>query len=359
MRARRMLAALAGVAALGAAGTTAANAQLGGVVQHMTCVAPDDAAGIDAMLARASSPLAGEGATFVSESLAAGLDPRALVAIAAHETMLETYGPSQAINNAFGLGPGIAFASERDAIARAARTLAELYLPEGRTTLETIGSKWAPIGAANDPAGLNRGWTRGVGTYFAALGGDPSLPVVASAQAAATTCDGSAPARPKGPADPEPAPEGPPVVVAWGGAAPARGPAPPDGFVFPLALPVGAPAAYDEPPPGACEADGFRCGVTVASAAGSHAVASAAGTLRAATAGEQEEGIAFWVETAGGDRLGYGPLAGYAPGVADGAVVVAGQPLGTSAGSLRIAWERGGARVDPFPILEATRPPAG
>ena len=99
--------------------------------------------------------------------------------------------------------------------------------------------------------------------------------------------------------------------------------------------------------------------MTVSSAAGSHAVASAAGTLRAATAAEQEEGIAFWVETAGGDRLGYGPLAGYAPGVADGAVVVAGQPLGTSAGSLRIAWERGGARVDPFPILEATRPPAG
>ena len=112
MRARRTLAALAGAAALVAAGASTAGAQqLEGVVQHMTCVAPHDAAGIDAMLARASSPLAGEGATFVSESLAAGIDPRALVAIAAHETMLETYVPSQAINNAFGLGPGIAFAS--------------------------------------------------------------------------------------------------------------------------------------------------------------------------------------------------------------------------------------------------------
>ncbi|HSJ73867.1 MAG TPA: hypothetical protein VK904_06085 [Miltoncostaeaceae bacterium] len=359
MRARRMLAALAGAAALGAAGAAAATAQqLEGVVQHMTCVAPDDAAGIDAMLARASSPLAGEGATFVSESLAAGIDPRALVAMAAHETMLETYGPSQAINNAFGLGPGIAFASERDAIARAARTLAELYLPEGRTTLETIGSKWAPIGAANDPAGLNRNWTRGVGTYYAALGGDPSLPVLASAQSAVRCAGASVPATPKAPAHPGPAPQGPPVVIAWGGAAPARGPAPPDGFVFPLALPVGAAASYEEPPPGACAADGFRCGVTVASAAGAHAVAAATGTLRAATAAEREEGIAFWVE-AGGDRLGYGPLAGYAPAIADGAAVAAGQPLGASAGSLRIAWERGGARLDPFPILEATRPPAG
>ena len=140
----------------------------------MTCVAPGDAAGLDAMLARAGSPLAGEGATFVYEGLAAGVNPRALVAIAAHETMLETYGPAQAIRNPFGLGPGMAFARERDAIAFAARTLAGNYLPEGRDTLATIGAKWAPLGAANDPGGLNASWTAGVGTYYAALGGDPA-----------------------------------------------------------------------------------------------------------------------------------------------------------------------------------------
>ena len=354
MRSRRLL------AALGAAVPAAAAAQYpAGVLQHMTCVAPDDAAGIDAMLARASSPLQGEGATFVTESRAAGIDPRALVAIAAHETMLETYGPSQAINNAFGLGPGWAFASERDAIARAARTLATLYLPEGRTTMGAIGAKWAPLGAANDPTGLNQNWTRGVGTYFAAMGGNPDVPILASAQEASPGCaGGQPPSLARAPAAPEPAGDGPPVVVAWGGAAPARGPSAPAGFVFPLALPVGAPAAYEEPAPGAC-ADGLRCGVTVASAAGAHAVASAAGTLSAAAPSEREGGIAFWVETAGGDRLGYGPLAAYAPGVVAGAAVAAGQPLGTSAGSLRIAWERGGAHLDPFPILEATRPPSG
>jgi hypothetical protein len=360
MRVPRLLAALAGAAVLGAAGASAAAAQeYRGVVQHMTCIAPHDAAGIDAMLARASSPLAGEGATFVSESLAAGIDPRALVAIAAHETMLETYGPSQEIRNAFGLGPGWAFASERDAIARAARVLAELYLPEGRTTLTSIGAKWAPVGASNDPAGLNRSWTRGVGAYFAAMGGDPGLPILASAQGAAPGCAGEARA-PAAPAEASAtAPSGPPVVTAWGGAAPARGPSPPEGFVFPLALSVGSPAAYVEPVPGACAPGGFRCGVAVVTAPAAPAVASAAGTLRAATALEREEGIAFWVETAAGDRLGYGPLAGYAPGVADGAAVTAGQPLGASAGTLRIAWERGGARLDPFPVLEATRPPAG
>ena len=361
MRARRLLAALAGAAALGAgaAAAPAASAQeLAGVVQHMTCVAPDDAPGIDAMLARASSPLAGEGGSFVSESLTAGIDPRALVAIAAHETMLETYGPSQEINNAFGLGPGWAFASERDAIARAARALAELYLPEGRTTLASIGSTWAPIGAANDPTGLNRNWTRGVGIYYAALGGDPGLPILAAAQEAAPGCAGAATALGDAPAAPTQAAEGPPVVTAWGGARPARGPSAPRGYVFPLALPAGGAAAYGAPAPGACEAGGFRCGVTIASAAGSAAVASAAGTLRGAAPAEAEEGIAFWVETAAGDRLGYGPLASYAAGVAEGAVVAAGQPLGASAGTLRVAWEREGARLDPHPLLEATRPPS-
>ncbi len=353
MRARRLLAALAGAAALGAAAPSASSAQeLEGVVQHMVCVAPQDAAGIDAMLARARSPLAGQGATFVSESLAAGIDPRALVAIAAHETMLETYIPSQAINNAFGLGPGWAFASERDAIVRAARTLAAYYLSEGLTTLGAIGAKWAPIGVANDPTGLNRNWTRGVGIYYAALGGDPDLPILADAQAASTCGAGSAPALAAPRADPAPTPAGPPVVVAWGGVPPASGPGAPEGFVFPLALPVGAPAAYGDElgRPGA---------VTIASAPGAHAVAAVAGTLRGATPAEREEGIAFWVETAAGDRLGYGPLAGYAPGVVESAPVAAGQPLGTGAGSLRVAWERDGRRLDPVPLLEATRPPTG
>lgn len=358
MRARSTLAALLGAAALagGAAVPAASGQELAGVLQHMVCVAPDDAAGIDAMLARAASPMAGEGATFVSASLEVGIDPRALVAIAAHETMLETYGPSQAINNAFGLGPGWAFASERDAIARAAQTLAELYLPEGRTTLATIGAKWAPIGAANDPTGLNGNWTRGVGTYYAALGGDPQRPILAPEQSG---CAGAAGAPAPAPAPPA-EPLGPPVVTAWGGVAPARGPAPPEGYVFPLALPAGAAADYAAPGPGACEAEGFlRCGVSIEAAAGSHVVASAAGTLRGATPAESEDGVAFWIETAGGDRLGYGPLAAYAAGIAEGAVVAAGQPLGTGAGALRVAWQRGRADLDPTPILEATRPPTG
>lgn len=372
MRLRLLSATLAG-AALAAALPATAPAQTG-VASAMTCVAQTDAAGIDAMLARAGSPLAGEGATFVSEGTAAGIDPRALVAIAAHETILETYVPSQSIHNPFGLGPGIAFASDADAIARAAQTLGSYYVPEGRTTLAAIGSKWAPLGVANDPAGLNENWTAGVGAYFAALGGDPDLPVTTGAQAAVPSCLG-APAL--APAVSRATPAGPPVVTAWGGAAPrttgpgAEGgsdpatgaPATIDGFVFPLALAPGAPAVYrdafGEPGPVQCGDARLQCAVTIASAPGEAAVAMAGGTLRGSTPAEAEGGIAFWIVTPAGDRLGYGPLATYSAGVGEGASVTPGQPLGASAGWVRVAWERAGARIDPFPLLAVTRPPDG
>jgi hypothetical protein len=375
MRPRHLLATLAGLAAMTAAATAgSADVGLVGVAQHMTCLAPTDAAGIDAMLARAGSPLAGEGEAFVAEGLAAGLDPRALVAIAAHETLLETYAPAQAIRNPFGLGPGWRFESERAAIAGAAGTLAAYYLPEGRVTLDAIGPKWAPIGAANDPTGLNASWTAGVGAYYAAMGGDPARPVLAGSQDPAPAC---APAAGPASAPTGPATSGGPVGAAWGGAvprtaggAPREGgdpgtglPATIDGFVFPLALPQLAPAAYrdafDEPGPAACESDtGRQCALTMGFAPGAHVVAAAAGTLRAADPGEREEGIAFWIETATGDRVGYGPLAAYAPGIGEGVPVAAGQPIGTGSGMLRVAWARDGVRINPYPLLEATRPPA-
>lgn len=343
-----------------------------GVGSAMSCVAPTDAAGIDAVLERAGSPLEGEGATFVAQGLASGIDPRALVAIAAHETLLQTYIPSQSIHNAFGLGPGWAFADDAAAIARAARTLGTYYVPEGRITIETIGAKWAPIGVANDPTSLNQHWAAGVGTYYAALGGDPGRPILTASQDAVPACLGAPSLSP--PAD-APTASGAAVVTAWGGARPRTSgssardgsdpgsgdPAVVPGFVFPLALPESSAALYRDAfsEPGATDCDGGRhqCAVTIASAPGEVAVAMAAGVLRGATAPEAEGGIAFWIETDAGDRLGYGPLASYSTGIEDGATVVAGRPLGRVAGWVRIAWERAGTRINPFPLLEATRPP--
>lgn len=321
----------------------------------LRCVAPTDAAGIDAILAEAGSPLAGEGATFVGVGQATGIDPRALVAIAAHETILETYGPAQAINNPFGLGPGWAFPTEADAIAKAGEVLASFYLAEGRETLGPIGAKWAPIGVANDPTNLNAHWQAGVATYYAALGGDPATTIRLADQPAAPTCGAVA------------ASTGQPVVWAWDGRpAAVTGPRMRDGadprnglpaeltdFVFPLAAPAGQPVGYSDPGPG-WDAGSLASLVT---APETLAVAAIAGRLRAGTAPEQERGIAFWIE-AGVDRVAYGPLAAYEPGIAAGAEVRPGQVLGATTGQLAIGWERDGSPVNPYPLLAATLPPA-
>lgn len=137
-----------------------------------------DAAAIDAYLASKGSPLTGLGAVFVAEAQATGLDPRFLVAIAGAETSFGSYGPSQSINNPFGLGPGMAFSTWGEAIHYAATNLAgPLYRGAGHVTIAAINNVWAPIGAGNDPTNLNSNWSRNVGMYYAEQGGDPNAAV--------------------------------------------------------------------------------------------------------------------------------------------------------------------------------------
>ena len=135
-----------------------------------------DAATLDAWMAEQvpGSPLVGLGAVFVREGERNGIDPRALVAIAMHESVLGTAGSGASIHNAFGWGPAIAFASWQANIATVARGLAQGYIARGRDTLAEIQPVWAPLGAANDPTGLNSAWTDAVGRYYEDMGGDPS-----------------------------------------------------------------------------------------------------------------------------------------------------------------------------------------
>jgi hypothetical protein len=331
---------------------------LGAANDALTCVAPTDAAGFDAMLTAAGSPMAGQGATIVSTASAAGLDPRAIVAIAAHETMLETYAPSRIIRNPFGLGPGMTFASEADAVAKAVQVLRDYYLPEGRDTISEIASKWAPVGAANDPGRLNDHWTTGVSGYYARLGGDPARSLLVSAQDAIPTCDGASPA----PASPLAAGTGPAQVVVWGGNAPAEpGAQTLEGFAFPLAVPADGGLRYtdDFTSPGTtpCAGELRRCAVTLRSAPLTHVVAASPGSLESADSDQRAQGIAFWLVRDDGNRIGYSALTSYAAGISHGARVVVGQPLGRSTGELAVTWARQGERINPFPLLEATRPP--
>lgn len=125
---------------------------------------------IDDYLRGKRSPLAGRGGTFVRAGRTHLVDPLFLVAIAGSETDFGGYGPSQAIHNPFGLGPGMRFGSWDAAILYAAQNLAgPLYA--GRDTIATIGARWAPVGASNDPRNLNTNWTRNVGDYYAELAG--------------------------------------------------------------------------------------------------------------------------------------------------------------------------------------------
>jgi len=334
----------------------------------LSCVQPLDIGGLDAVLAQAGSPLAGQAATFVNSAAAWGIDPRALVAIAAHETVLMTYPPAQAIHNPFGIGPHRPFATDAEAISFAAELLSRHYLGEGRRTLAEIGGKWAPIGATNDPTNLNTNWTAGVGASYRRLGGNPDAPITLDSQPA-TPC-------PTGPVAPAtPAPAGTPAagIVAWTGTVPVvteplmeRGADPTTGlaatlpgFVFPL-VPTGTPIRYRddfaEPGTASCYGRAARCAITLEADANTPVAAAVAGTLAAATPAERQQGIAFWIVTPTGDRTGYSGLAAYAPGIADAVPVVAGQLLGTSTRATTFAWERGGHPINAQPLLAVTRP---
>ncbi len=326
----------------------------------LACVAPSNATGIDAILIAAGSPMAGLGNIIVDVSSQAGIDPRFIVAIAAHETMLGTYGPARLIHNPFGLGPGMVFASEADAVRFAVDILDRYYIAEGRDTIAAIGAKWAPVGAKNDPGGLNQHWTNGVSRYFATLGGDPALRPLLADQVQAPSCgtggDGLGDGGLLPPIAPEPPSvgEGPPVVTVWGGnPPPGASSATIDGFAFPLAIRAGGEARYAS---AGCTAPG-PCPLAIVTAPMTHVVASVEGRLIAGTASERSAGIAFWVVRGDGHRVGYGPLASYAPGISHGARVSLGQPLGNSTGSLDIAWTRSGDSMNPYPMLAATRPP--
>jgi hypothetical protein len=150
--------------------------------------ASEMAAQIDEWIARKNpdSPLKGYGAVFVREGLANGVDPRALAAIARAESSLGTDPGARSINNAFGWGPHRPFASWEENIATVAAGLKKGYLDEGLVTLAQIQQKYCPVGAANDPMGLNSNWLRNTTLLYAELGGDPAGSVAVTPSGAAT-----------------------------------------------------------------------------------------------------------------------------------------------------------------------------
>lgn len=109
--------------------------------------------------------LSGTATHFIEAGKKYDIDPNLLSAIAIHET---GNGKSRAVNEKLNVAGMMgknglrSYDSLSDSIFDMARNLRQNYLNQGKTTIAAIGAKYAPVGASNDPTGLNNHWTTGV-----------------------------------------------------------------------------------------------------------------------------------------------------------------------------------------------------
>lgn len=115
-----------------------------------------------------TSPLAGKGQMLVDVANKYGIPADMFAAIVTHET---GHGTSNALvnkNNPGGMmgGPGSmqlkGFDNLEQGLEAMAHNLRINYFDKGRTDAASIGQKYAPVGAENDPRGLNSSWVSGV-----------------------------------------------------------------------------------------------------------------------------------------------------------------------------------------------------
>lgn len=109
--------------------------------------------------------LSGTASHFINAGKKYDLDPNLLSAIAIHETGNGTSRAANEKNNVAGMmgKNGLrSYESVEESIFDMARNLRQNYVDQGRTTVAAIGAKYAPVGAGNDPTGLNNHWVTGV-----------------------------------------------------------------------------------------------------------------------------------------------------------------------------------------------------
>ena len=116
--------------------------------------------------------LSGAANHFINAGKKYDIDPSLLTAIAIHETGNGSSRAANDKNNVAGMmgKDGLrSYASVEDSIFDMARNLRKNYLNQGKDSIAAIGAKYAPVGAANDPTGLNNHWTNGVSKQFSNL----------------------------------------------------------------------------------------------------------------------------------------------------------------------------------------------
>lgn len=103
-----------------------------------------------------------------------GIDPVVFAAIALHETGFGTSNAVRTKNNPGGLMKNnklMVFSTLREGLESMGQTLHNRIITDGLTTIEKLGSKYAPVGASNDPTNLNSHWVPNISKIVSQLGG--------------------------------------------------------------------------------------------------------------------------------------------------------------------------------------------
>lgn len=122
--------------------------------------------------------LAGKGEMVAVIAEEYGLDPNLLASIMALETGWGTSSAIKNYNNPGGMMDPSSnwmslkhYSSLEEGIRAVAKNLKENYIDQGLTTISSIGAKYCPVGAANDPNGTNSGWVPSVTSIYNQLTG--------------------------------------------------------------------------------------------------------------------------------------------------------------------------------------------
>lgn len=129
------------------------------------------------MLASAGK-FSGYADTFISVAQSQGIDPILFVSIALHETgngtsnaVINKNNPGGLMNPATGSKELFVYSSLEEGIKAMGKTLHNRIIKDGLTTIDRLGNVYAPVGAANDPNGLNQHWVGNVSEHVNSLGG--------------------------------------------------------------------------------------------------------------------------------------------------------------------------------------------
>lgn len=120
----------------------------------------------------------GKADKIIAEAKKAGVSPVIFAAIMIHES---AWGTSQAIrehNNPSGQMDSsgiIHYATLDEGIEATGRTLKNLIIEQKLQTVEALGSVYCPVGAANDPLGLNKNWVPAIKQFMEILGGSGDM----------------------------------------------------------------------------------------------------------------------------------------------------------------------------------------